>query len=63
MKPFQASPLMSKPKKDSEMRRIVVDLSWPDGCSVNDGIDKDYYLEDLYDIHLPTIDLMKQEIF
>ena len=25
------SPLMSRPKKDSEMRRIVLDLSWPQG--------------------------------
>ena len=28
---LHTSPLMSRPKKDSEMRRIVLDLSWPDG--------------------------------
>ena len=60
--PFHASPLMSRPKKDSEMRRIVLDLSWPNGYSVNDGIDSDFYLEDRHQIHLPTIDLMEQRI-
>ena len=39
------SPLMSRPKKDSEMRRIVLDLSWSQGFSVNDGIDSEYYLD------------------
>ena len=44
------------------MRRIVLDLSWPDGFSVNNGIDKDLYLGKTHDMHLPTIDLMEKEI-
>ena len=56
------SPLMSRPKKDSEMRRIVLDLSWPQGFSVNDGIDSKYYLDYEYKVKLPTIDLMEKKI-
>ena len=59
---LHTSPLMSRPKKDSEMRRIVLDLSWPDGFSVNDGIDSDFYLDEEYHMRLPTIDLMERKI-
>ena len=38
------SPLSTRPKKDSEERRVIVDLSFPPGQSVNDGIMKDNYL-------------------
>ena len=38
------SPLSTRPKKDSEERRIILDLSFPPGRSVNDGIMKDNYL-------------------
>lgn len=33
------SPMMTRPKKESELRRIIVDLSYPEGESVNAGID------------------------
>ena len=36
--PLHLSPIMTRPKKYSLLRRIVVDLSWPHGYSVNDGI-------------------------
>lgn len=32
------SPLMTRPKKNSEKRRVIIDLSFPAGCAVNDGI-------------------------
>ena len=38
------SPLSSRPKKGSLNRRIILDLSFPPGNSVNDGIPKDTYL-------------------
>ena len=38
------SRLSSRPKKDSLDRRIILDLSFPPGNSVNDGIPKDTYL-------------------
>ena len=34
----QTSPIMTRPKKDSENRRVIVGLSFPLGLSVNDGI-------------------------
>lgn len=40
--PFQPwtrqSPLMTRPKRDSDKRRVIVDMSFPDGQAVNDGI-------------------------
>lgn len=40
--PFQPwtrlSPLMTREKKDSDSRRVIVDLSFPAGHAVNDGI-------------------------
>lgn len=32
------SPLMTRPKRDSDKRRVIVDMSYPDGQGVNDGI-------------------------
>lgn len=33
------SPIMTRPKKDTDARRIIIDLSFPHGLSVNDAID------------------------
>ncbi len=38
------SPISSCPKPDSIERRVIVDLSFPEGNSVNSGIRKDLYL-------------------
>lgn len=49
------SPLMTRSKKDSLDRRIIVDLSFPPGLSVNDGIDpKDHFGNDIT-YSLPSI--------
>lgn len=32
------SPMMTRPKKNSLKRRVIIDLSFPEGASVNDGI-------------------------
>ena len=32
------------PKLDSDEGRFILDLGWPAGFSVNDGISKDFYL-------------------
>jgi hypothetical protein len=50
------SPLNSVPKKDSIERRVIVDLSFPDGLAVNDGISKDLYLGEKVSVHYPTVD-------
>ena len=54
--PFWISPLNSVPKQDTDERRVIVDLSWPIGYGVNDGIDSDLYLGEPSDLHFPTTD-------
>ena len=41
---FVVSPLNTVPKRDSDERHAIVDLSWPCGNSVNDGIPCDSFL-------------------
>ena len=59
---FHSSPLMTRPKKDSDRRRVIVDLSWPDGASVNDGIEHAWYLDGPAIFRLPTVDYMEQRL-
>lgn len=40
----RCSPMMTRPKKDSELRRVIVDLSYPKGSDVNSAIDTASYL-------------------
>lgn len=54
--PVALSPLNSVPKQDSLERRIIVDLSWPAGTSVNDGISSSRYLGDDILLTYPTVD-------
>lgn len=35
----RVSPILTRPKKDSDTRRIIIDLSFPAGQAVNNGID------------------------
>ena len=56
------SPLMTKPKKDSNHRRVIVDLSWPDGAAVNDGIPTDLYVDGLAHTTLPTVEFMESRL-
>ena len=58
--PFQnkigISLLSTRPKKDSEERRILLDLSFPIGNSVNDGIQKDAYMGWPAKLTFPKVD-------
>ena len=56
------SPLMSRPKKGSLFRRVIIDLSWPRGFSVNDGISKTEYIDGPLTISLPTHDDMERAV-
>ena len=56
--PIQCSPLNSVPKKDSIERRFILDLSFPKGASVNDGIPKHSYLGDWLKLVLPSVDML-----
>ncbi len=53
---YQVNPLMTRPKRDSNKRRIITDLSWPPAASVNDGIPRETYLGSPYKLRLPTVD-------
>ena len=54
---FMVSPLNTVPKADDEsQRRVIVDLSWPLGESVNSGIEIELYLGQVSDLHFPTVD-------
>ena len=52
---FQTSPLMSVAKKDSDTRRVIIDLSFPVGHSVNDGVLKNHFQGVPLTYTLPTI--------
>ena len=56
------SPMSTRPKKNSVKRRVIMDLSWPhDGRSLNDGIVKDRYLEQIVSLQYPTVDRLCQQ--
>ena len=60
--PLSTAPLSSVPKKDSTDRRTIMDLSFPLGTSVNDGIPKDTYMGDPFKLHYPATDNLVQLI-
>ena len=50
------SPLNTVPKKESEERRIILDLSYPNGNSINDFVSKDFYLGQRISLTYPGVD-------
>ena len=56
------SPLLTRDKKDSDHRRVIMDLSWPPGGAVNDGITAQIYVDGPGTISLPTVDYMEQRL-
>jgi hypothetical protein len=54
--PLTISPLNTVPKRDPAERRVIADLSFPPGTSVNDGIPRDIYLGDQIDLTFPSVD-------
>ena len=57
------SPLSTRPKRDSEERRVILDLSFPIGNAVNDGIPKDTYLGLAAECRFPRTDDFAFRIF
>ena len=53
---LHVSPFMTREKPDSNVRRTIVDLSWPDSCSVNDGVLRDEYLGSKFLLYYPSVD-------
>ena len=52
------SPLNTRDKKDSSDKRVILDLSFPEGLAVNEGIDKSQYLGVEIEWQLPTVDTL-----
>ena len=55
---LHTSPLMTRPKKDSPHRRVIMDLSWPKEAVVNDGVQGEAYEDGPGSIRLPTVDYL-----
>ena len=53
---IKISPLNTVPKSDSSERRVILDLSYPKGASVNDFISKEFYLDEKIDLVYPKVD-------
>ena len=51
----QVSPLMTVEKKDSDSRRVIIDLSFPEGEGVNSGVPKNFFQGSSRQYSLPTI--------
>ena len=63
--PLQAlhcSPMMTRPKPNSENRRVIVDLSWPISKSVNYHVSDTTYCGTNFQLKLPTIDDILEKI-
>ena len=54
--------MMTRPKPNSHNRRVIIDLSWPKGASVNDGIEKNAYMGSEFKLTFPTIDNLTDEL-
>ena len=50
----QISPLMTRDKPDGSGKRVIVDLSFPQGRSVNDGIPKNFHQGEDFSYTLPS---------
>ena len=62
---IKISPLNSIPKKETSERRVIMDLSFPKGASLNDYVSKDEYLGEKIELVYPKVDdfiqLIKQK--
>ena len=56
------SPFLTREKPGAPHRRVIVDLSYPDGFSVNAGVNSDKYLDTPFILTLPTIDNITQKV-
>ena len=54
-KEFHCSPLMSRPK-DEDSRRVIMDLSFPQGNALNDHVTKEIFDSTRFVLKLPSID-------
>ena len=56
------SPISTRPKKQTQERRIIIDLSFPPGNSINDGMIKGSYLGMQAELTFPKTDDLAKRI-
>ena len=56
------SPLLVRDKQNSTAKRTIMDLSWPKGTSINNGVAKDVYLSTHYELKFPSVDLITNSL-
>ena len=56
------SPFMTRNKPSSDRSMGIMDLSWPQGVSVNFGTDRDTYLGSPFTLTFPTVDHNTSEL-
>ena len=59
---LQISPFMTRDKSSLANRRVIIDLSWPIGHSVNSGVDSDRYLGADFILTYPSVDNITDEV-
>ena len=59
---LHTSPFMTRDKSSSDKRRIIIDLSWPLGTSVNSGVFSDRYLNTEFVLTYPSIDNITDQV-
>ena len=59
---LHVSPFMTREKPGAPHRRVIIDLSFPAGESVNTGVDPDQYLGLKFLLTLPTIDTITSKL-
>ena len=56
------SPFMTREKVGAKHRRVIIDLSWPKGASVNHGVDKNSYMGTDFILTFPTVDHITEKL-
>ena len=56
------SPLSTREKRETTDHRVLMDLSWPEGQSVNSGISKDQFMGFSAKLTFPTIDAIAKRV-
>ena len=62
IKNLHISPFMTREKSNSDQRRVIIDLSWPIGESVNSGVTPDKYLGVDFILSYPSVDNIVNEV-
>ena len=65
-KPFgddtHISPFITRDKPDSNKRRVIIDLSWPHGASVNHYTKSNEYLGTAFKLNYPSVDTFVERL-